>query len=65
MLRFTFPSSAAIPLVLGLIAGLTACGETPMGASEGASTAPADAPASAEPGPDFSGDFDLVGTEPF
>ena len=36
-----------------------------MGASEGASTAPADAPASAPPGPDFSGDFNLVGTEPF
>ena len=36
-----------------------------MGASEGASTAPADAPASAPLGPDFSGDFDLVGTEPF
>lgn len=36
-----------------------------MGASEGASTAPADAPVSAPPGPDFSGDFDLVGTEPF
>jgi uncharacterized membrane protein len=27
--------------------------------------APADAPASAAPGPDFSGDFQLVGTEPF
>lgn len=36
-----------------------------MGASEGASSAPADAPASAPPGPDFSGDFQLVGTEPF
>lgn len=36
-----------------------------MGASEGASSAPADAPASAAPGPDFSGDFQLVGTEPF
>ena len=44
---------------------LTACGEAPMGASEGASSAPADAPASAPPGPDFSGDFNLVGTEPF
>ncbi|EJL34334.1 putative membrane protein [Caulobacter sp. AP07] len=48
-----------------LAAGLAACGEAPMGASEGASTAPADAPASAPPGPDFSGDFNLVGTEPF
>ena len=36
-----------------------------MGASEGSSNAPADAPASAPPGPDFSGDFNLVGTEPF
>ena len=36
-----------------------------MGASEGAATAPADAPASTPPGPDFSGDFQLVGTEPF
>lgn len=44
---------------------LAACGEAPMGASEGASSAPADAPASAPPGPDFSGEFNLVGTEPF
>jgi uncharacterized membrane protein len=44
---------------------LSACGEAPMGASEGVSSAPADAPASAPPGPDFSGDFQLVGTEPF
>jgi uncharacterized membrane protein len=51
--------------VFCLIALLAACGESPMGASEGASTAPADAPASTPPGPDFSGDFDLVGTEPF
>ena len=36
-----------------------------MGASEGASSAPADAPTSVPPGPDFSGDFNLVGTEPF
>lgn len=36
-----------------------------MGASEGAAPPPADAPASAPPGPDFSGDFNLVGTEPF
>ena len=48
-----------------LILLLSACGEAPMGASEGASSAPADAPASAPPGPDFSGDFQLVGTEPF
>jgi len=65
MLRFTIPRGAALRLVLVLAAGLAACGESPMGASEGASTAPADAPASAPPGPDFSGDFDLVGTEPF
>ena len=65
MLRFTFPRSVALPLVLGLAAGLAACGEAPMGASDGAATAPADAPASTAPGPDFSGDFDLVGTEPF
>ncbi|TCS12447.1 hypothetical protein [Caulobacter sp. BK020] len=65
MLRFTFPRSVALPLVLGVAAGLAACGESPMGASDGAATAPADAPASAPPGPDFSGDFDLVGTEPF
>jgi uncharacterized membrane protein len=48
-----------------LLALLAACGQSPMGASEGASTAPADAPAGTPPGPDFSGDFDLVGTEPF
>jgi uncharacterized membrane protein len=48
-----------------LVLTLAACGEAPMGASEGASVAPADAPASAPPGSDFSGDFDLVGTEPF
>ncbi|MDR7118473.1 hypothetical protein [Caulobacter sp. BE254] len=50
---------------LCLIFALAACGQAPMGASEGASSAPADAPASAPPGPDFSGDFQLVGTEPF
>jgi uncharacterized membrane protein len=50
---------------LCLIFGLAACGEAPMGASEGASSAPADAPASSPPGPNFSGDFQLVGTEPF
>lgn len=65
MLRFTVPRGAALGLALVLAASLAACGESPMGASEGASTAPADAPASATPGPDFSGDFDLVGTEPF
>ncbi len=51
--------------VFCLVLTLAACGESPMGASEGASAPPADAPASAPPGPDFSGDFDLVGTEPF
>jgi uncharacterized membrane protein len=58
-------SAAALCLIFGLAANLAACGEAPMGASEGASSAPADAPASAPPGPDFSGDFQLVGTEPF
>uniref|UniRef100_B0T3Z1 Lipoprotein n=1 Tax=Caulobacter sp. (strain K31) TaxID=366602 RepID=B0T3Z1_CAUSK len=48
-----------------LVLMLAACGEAPMGASEGAATAPADAPASTPPGPDFSGDFNLIGTEPF
>jgi uncharacterized membrane protein len=61
MLRFTFPRGAALCLALVL----AACGESPMGASEGASAPPADAPVSAPPGPDLSGDFDLVGTEPF
>ncbi|MGR4862667.1 COG3650 family protein [Caulobacter sp. LARHSG274] len=54
-------SAAALCLILGL----AACGQSPMGASEGASVAPADAPAATPPGPDYSGDFDLVGTEPF
>jgi len=54
-------SAAAFCLILALVG----CGEGPMGVSEGASTAPADAPASAPPGPDLSGDFNLVGTEPF
>ncbi|MBI1685957.1 hypothetical protein I4Q42_19995 [Caulobacter hibisci] len=42
---------------------LAACGDGPMGQAEGASAAPADAPAAV--GPDYGGDFDLVGTEPF
>jgi uncharacterized membrane protein len=50
---------------LGLIALLAGCGQAPMGSAEGGAGAPADAPASAPPGPDFSGDFTLVGTEPF
>ena len=54
-------SAAGLCLILNLVA----CGEAPMGASQGASSAPADAPVSAPPGPDFSGDFQLVGTEPF
>lgn len=51
-------------LALGLMLPFTlaACGES-MGASEEAS-APADAPASAR-GPDYSGDIDIIGTEPF
>lgn len=54
-----------IAQIVGLAVNLAACGQAPMGASEGASSAPADAPVSAPPGPDFSGDFQLVGTEPF
>ena len=50
---------------LCLIVGLAACGESPMGQAEGPAAPPADAPASAPPGPDFSGEFNLVGTEPF
>lgn len=65
MLRFTFPRGVALASILGLATGLAACGEAPMGASDGAATAPADAPASAPPGPDYAGDFDLIGTEPF
>ncbi len=57
MLRF----AAALCLVLSL----AACGESPMGASEGAAAPPADAPASTPPGPDYSGPFVLNGTEPF
>jgi uncharacterized membrane protein len=41
---------------------ITACGPSPMGSSEDAPP-PADAPAPV--GPDYSGDFDAVGTEPF
>ncbi len=44
---------------------LAACGEARWGRPKARSTAPADALASAPPGPDFSGDFQLVGTEPF
>jgi uncharacterized membrane protein len=55
MMRFTVVVAACV-----LLAG---CGDGPMGQSEGASAAPADAPTSV--GPDYGGDFDLVGTEPF
>jgi uncharacterized membrane protein len=41
---------------------ITACGPSPMGSSEDAAP-PADAPVAV--GPDYSGDFDAVGTEPF
>ncbi|AYV45554.1 hypothetical protein CFHF_16715 [Caulobacter flavus] len=44
---------------------LAGCGDGPLGAAEGASSVPADAPAGAAPGPDYAGDFDLAGTEPF
>lgn len=46
---------------------LTGCGEAPMGASEDAAPpadAPAATPAEAE-GADYSGDIDIIGTEPF
>jgi len=59
MMRFT--AIAALCLALGL--ALAGCGDGPMGQSEGASAAPADAPTTV--GPDYGGDFDLVGTEPF
>jgi uncharacterized membrane protein len=55
-------SAAALGLITLL---MTACGEAPMGSTAGGAGAPADAPASAPPGPDYAGDFDLVGTEPF
>lgn len=60
-----FRSAAALCLIVGLAANLAACGEAPMGQAEGPAAPPADAPASAPPGPDFSGEFNLVGTEPF
>ncbi|KQV62046.1 MULTISPECIES: COG3650 family protein [unclassified Caulobacter] len=41
---------------------ITACGQSPMGSTEEAPP-PADAPIVV--GPDYSGDFDAVGTEPF
>lgn len=41
---------------------LAACGQAPMGSTEQAPP-PADAPMAV--GPDYSGDFDAVGTEPF
>jgi uncharacterized membrane protein len=52
--------STAVVVACLLLAG---CGDGPLGAAEGPSSAPADAPASA--GPDYAGDFDLIGTEPF
>jgi len=54
--------STAVVVACVLLAG---CGDGPLGAAEGATTAPADAPAGVAPGPDYAGDFDLVGTEPF
>ncbi|MFT4253145.1 MAG: hypothetical protein QM608_11720 [Caulobacter sp.] len=54
-MRFTAVVAACV-----LLAG---CGDGPMGQAEGAGVAPADAPTSV--GPDYGGDFDLVGTEPF
>jgi hypothetical protein len=54
--------STAVVVACVLLAG---CGDGPLGAAEGATSAPADAPAGVAPGPDYAGDFDLVGTEPF
>lgn len=54
--------STAVVVACLLLAG---CGDGPLGAAEGATSAPADAPAGVAPGPDYAGDFDLVGTEPF
>lgn len=48
--------------IIALTLSVAACGPSPMGASESAPP-PADAPAAT--GPDYAGDFDLVGTEPF
>lgn len=56
-----FRAIAVISLALLLSAGLAACGQS-MGASETAAP-PADAPVAA--GPDYAGDFDVIGTEPF
>lgn len=54
--------STAVFAACVLLAG---CGDGPLGAAEGAATAPADAPAGIAAGPDYAGDFDLVGVEPF
>lgn len=54
------PRTAALSILLLMLA---ACGEAPMGSSED-SAPPADAPAAAR-APDYAGDFDVVGTEPF
>jgi uncharacterized membrane protein len=60
-----FRTAAALCLLLGPPLVLAACGQAPMGAPAEASSPPADAPASTPPGPDFSGEFYLIGTEPF
>ncbi|PHY19151.1 COG3650 family protein [Caulobacter sp. BP25] len=51
--------AAALATVVLLI---SACGQSPMGSTDHAAP-PADAPALVEP--DYSGDFDALGTEPF
>ena len=51
-----------IPSLIVAVLLLTACDAAPMGASEDAPP-PADAPVAV--GPDYSGDFDAAGTEPF
>ena len=51
-----------IPSLIAAVLLLAACGQSPMGSTEQAPP-PADAPVAV--GPDYSGDFDAVGTEPF
>lgn len=47
-----------------LLLTVAACSEAPLGAPED-SAPPADAPASAAKTPDYAGDIDALGTEPF
>ena len=56
-------SRASVPVLLAVI-GLAACNPHAADSNDGGAGEPASAPASA-PATDFSGDFDLRGTEPF